>query len=129
MTNKIEIQCPELPENIQSAKLSELKVVEEQIVQKDQILCAVETDKVVLEVTAPQTGKVSECSCALGDELKTGQTIMLLSSLSDEEMSQLMHADNQAAENEFLKQRPMTPLVWGFILGILVILYLVFPCL
>lgn len=74
----VEIKLPELGENVVSGTLSKLLVNAGDLIEKDQPLLEIETDKAVVEVPATQSGKVINILVKEGDILKVGQTILVL---------------------------------------------------
>lgn len=74
----IEIQLPELGENIESADVVSVLVKEGDKVQKDQSLFEIETDKATIEVPSTQEGTVHKVLIKPGDKIKVGQTVLLL---------------------------------------------------
>lgn len=54
----ISIKVPALGESISEATIASWHVQEGDFVKKDQVVCELETDKVTLEVTAPETGQI-----------------------------------------------------------------------
>ncbi|ABV87112.1 2-oxoglutarate dehydrogenase complex dihydrolipoyllysine-residue succinyltransferase [Shewanella pealeana] len=63
----IEIKVPVLPESVADATIATWHVQAGEQVSRDQILVDIETDKVVLEVVAPEDGQVAEFLAQEGD--------------------------------------------------------------
>ncbi|WP_299806017.1 2-oxoglutarate dehydrogenase complex dihydrolipoyllysine-residue succinyltransferase [uncultured Shewanella sp.] len=63
----IEIKVPVLPESVADATIATWHVQAGEQVSRDQILVDIETDKVVLEVVAPEDGQISEFLAEEGD--------------------------------------------------------------
>ena len=63
----VEVKVPVLAESVPDATLLEWKKKPGDAVQQDEILIELETDKVVLEVPAPQSGVLSEIIKHEGD--------------------------------------------------------------
>ena len=71
----IEIKVPVLPESVADASIATWHVKVGDKVSRDQNLVDIETDKVVLEVVAPDDGVVTEILFAEGDTVLGEQTI------------------------------------------------------
>ncbi|MDG2071518.1 MAG: 2-oxoglutarate dehydrogenase complex dihydrolipoyllysine-residue succinyltransferase [Pseudomonadales bacterium] len=56
----IEIKTPEFPESIADGEIATWHVAINESVKRDQVLVDIETDKVVLEVVAPEDGKLTK---------------------------------------------------------------------
>ena len=65
MTN--EIRVPMLPESVTEATVLDWHFDVGQPIHRDDIVVELETDKVVLEVPAPQDGKLLEILCPTGE--------------------------------------------------------------
>lgn len=74
----IEIKVPPLAESINEASLLTWHVAEGQRVQRDDNLVDIETDKVVLEVPAPQAGTITRLLKAVGTALVSGDVLAYL---------------------------------------------------
>ncbi|MFY8272903.1 biotin/lipoyl-containing protein [Pseudoalteromonas sp. SSDWG2] len=73
-----EIKIPSLPEQGSSASINKVYVNEGQIVTFEQILFAVESDKVILEVVAPCDGIIEQILIAQGEVVTPEQVAMRL---------------------------------------------------
>ncbi|TKB48311.1 2-oxoglutarate dehydrogenase complex dihydrolipoyllysine-residue succinyltransferase [Ferrimonas sediminicola] len=73
----IEIKVPVLPESVADASIATWHVQPGESVSRDQNLVDIETDKVVLEVVAPEDGVISEIIHAEGDTVLAEQVIAL----------------------------------------------------
>ena len=80
MSNLVEVKTPELSESIQSGSLLEWRVGAGDRVARDQILVDLETDKVVLEVSAPAAGVLVEIRMPSGAEVKAGDVLAVIDS-------------------------------------------------
>jgi 2-oxoglutarate dehydrogenase E2 component (dihydrolipoamide succinyltransferase) len=74
----IEIKVPVLPESVMDATVVKLYVDKGDVIERDAPLMDLETDKIVLEVPAPETGLVSEIKTQVGDVVTTGQVLAIL---------------------------------------------------
>ena len=63
----VEVKVPTLPESVPDATLLDWRKKVGDAVAQDEILVELETDKVVLEVPAPQAGVLSEIVMNTGD--------------------------------------------------------------
>ncbi|USD36350.1 2-oxoglutarate dehydrogenase complex dihydrolipoyllysine-residue succinyltransferase [Ferrimonas sp. SCSIO 43195] len=73
----IEIKVPVLPESVADASIATWHVQPGDSVSRDQVLVDIETDKVVLEVPAPEDGVISEIKHEEGDTVLGEQVIAL----------------------------------------------------
>jgi len=71
----IEVRVPELSESVSGGTLLAWRKAVGDAVARDEILVDLETDKVVLEITAPVAGLLSEILVAEGGEVQVGQVI------------------------------------------------------
>ncbi len=83
----LEIKVPELGESISQASIASIKVKDGQIVAQDELLFEIETDKVTLEVTAPEQGKITLIAVSEEDIVKSGAMLCSLLPLSEQELS------------------------------------------
>ena len=67
---------PDLGEGLQEAEIIEWHVSEGEVVVADQPLLSVETDKAVVEVPAPSTGRIVHIHAAIGDIVEVGAAIV-----------------------------------------------------
>ncbi len=75
---QIEVKTPELSESVQSATLLEWRKQVGEAVERDEVLADLETDKVVLEVTAPASGVLNDIRAAAGSEVKPGEVLAII---------------------------------------------------
>ncbi|MCF1428078.1 MAG: 2-oxoglutarate dehydrogenase complex dihydrolipoyllysine-residue succinyltransferase [Shewanella sp.] len=73
----IEIKVPVLPESVADATIATWHVKPGEQVSRDQNLVDIETDKVVLEVVAPEDGQVTEFLAQEGDTVLAEQVIAM----------------------------------------------------
>lgn len=71
----IDVVVPQLSESISEATLLEWKFKVGQAVSQDEILIEIETDKVVLEVPAPESGVITEIVEGDGSTVTSGQLL------------------------------------------------------
>ncbi|PXF62603.1 2-oxoglutarate dehydrogenase complex dihydrolipoyllysine-residue succinyltransferase [Kangiella spongicola] len=106
----IEIKVPVLPESVADATIATWHVKPGEAVSRDQNLVDIETDKVVLEVVAPEDGAISEILKDEGDtvlqeeaiakfEAGAGGDASAASDDSSEEKKEAPKSDDKAADN------------------------------
>ncbi|MBQ4863419.1 2-oxoglutarate dehydrogenase complex dihydrolipoyllysine-residue succinyltransferase [Pseudoalteromonas sp. MMG013] len=78
--NEVDIKVPVLPESVADATIATWHVQPGEAVSRDQNLVDIETDKVVLEVVAPEDGVMGEHIHAEGDTVLGEQVIGKISS-------------------------------------------------
>lgn len=110
----IEIKLPELGENIESADVVSLLVKEGDVIQKDQGLFEIETDKATIEVPSTQNGTVQRILIKAGDKIKVGQAVLLIEDSSamqekaevrkDESVTKKSPASKVNSQNELAAQ-------------------------
>lgn len=71
-----EFKLPELGENIESADIINVLVKVGDVIEKDQSIIEIETDKATVEVPSNISGKITEVLVKQGDSVKVGQTII-----------------------------------------------------
>ena len=72
---RIEIKVPQLPESVSEATLLDWHIKQGEFVKREQNLIDLETDKVVLELPAPEDGALVELVGKPGDTVVSGQLI------------------------------------------------------
>jgi len=75
----IEIKAPVMGESVTEGTLGQWRKQAGQMVQKDELLVEIETDKVALEVSSPASGKLVAIMAASGSTVTPGQVIATLS--------------------------------------------------
>ena len=71
-----EFKLPELGENIESANVLKLLVAVGDVIQKEQGVLEIETDKATIEVPSTISGKVVELFVKEGEKAKVGQVVL-----------------------------------------------------
>ena len=74
----IEVKAPELSESVQSGSLLEWRKQVGDTVRRDEPLTDLETDKVILEVSAPASGILKEILMPAGSEVKAGDVLAVI---------------------------------------------------
>lgn len=78
MAKLVEIVTPQLSESVQSASLLAWRKQTGEAVERDEIVADVETDKVILEVSAPASGVLAEIRVPAGGEASAGQVLAVI---------------------------------------------------
>ena len=71
----MDIKVPALPESVEDGAIASWSKQEGDSFERDEILVEIETDKVVLEVPAPDAGVLTKIKAKAGDTVKAGQII------------------------------------------------------
>ncbi|MDR0251337.1 MAG: 2-oxoglutarate dehydrogenase complex dihydrolipoyllysine-residue succinyltransferase [Burkholderiales bacterium] len=93
---KIEIKVPPLPESVSEATLVQWHKKQGDVIARDENLIDLETDKVVLELPAPEAGVLIEVVESDGAVVKAGQVIALFD--TDAAVASAKKAETPAAE-------------------------------
>jgi len=80
-----EFKLPEVSEGVTSVDVAEVRVKEGDVIQAGAIICEVETDKAVAEITCPHAGRISKVLIKTGDSIKVGQPMILIEAPSSAE--------------------------------------------
>ncbi len=72
---RVPVDTPEFSESVQSGTLLEWHRQEGDAVARDEVLAELETDKVILELTAPAAGMLARIHVAAGGEVRAGMTL------------------------------------------------------
>ena len=75
---KHEIRVPEVSEGVTEGTIVDIAVAVGDVVEFEQTLVEFETDKAVIAIPSPMTGKIAEIKVAEGDDVPVGSVIMLL---------------------------------------------------
>ncbi|XXK27290.1 2-oxoglutarate dehydrogenase complex dihydrolipoyllysine-residue succinyltransferase [Arenicellales bacterium nBUS_45] len=97
----VEIKVPLLPESVPDATMLRWHVKKGQQVKRDENLVDIETEKVVLEVPAPQDGVISEILYVEGDTVLANDVIAIFddSDTTAETSSETVDTDNPDADS------------------------------
>lgn len=90
-----EITVPNLPESVADATLVAWHKKEGDFVEKNESLIDLETDKVVLEVTAPEAGRLAKILKSNGDVVTQGQVLAILETAALSEQPEHPEAEMQ----------------------------------
>jgi len=81
---KREVKLPEIADNVVSGYLSRVLVKVGDVIQKDQSVIEIETDKAATDIPSPHGGKIIDIKVNAGDEIRVGQTILVLEDAATE---------------------------------------------
>jgi pyruvate dehydrogenase E2 component (dihydrolipoamide acetyltransferase) len=79
---KQEIKLPEIADNVVSGFLARVLVKVGDVIEKDQSIIEIETDKAATDIPSPYGGKIVDIKVNAGDEVRVGQVIMVVESES-----------------------------------------------
>jgi pyruvate/2-oxoglutarate dehydrogenase complex dihydrolipoamide acyltransferase (E2) component len=86
----IPAQVPILPKDTRHASLEAIYVCQSQWVARDEILFDIETEKVVLEIAAEQSGIIDEIFVSKGDAVEAEQVILTLRAPTEQELDDIL---------------------------------------
>ncbi|TCS70544.1 2-oxoglutarate dehydrogenase E2 component [Sulfuritortus calidifontis] len=75
---RVEIKAPELSESVQTGTLLAWRKQAGEAVRRDETIADLETDKVILEISAPASGVLAELRVAEEAEVRAGQVLAIL---------------------------------------------------
>ena len=91
---KIEIKAPAFPESVADGEVSLWHKQEGDFVQRDELLVEIETDKVVMEVVAPEAGRLDRILVDVGNTIESEA---LLAELTPGEATESLQASSTSA--------------------------------
>ena len=94
---KIEIKAPAFPESVADGEVSLWHKQEGDFVQRDELLVEIETDKVVMEVVAPEAGRLDRILVDVGNTIESEA---LLAELTPGEATEPAEASSTPAATE-----------------------------
>ena len=74
----LEFKLPEVSEGVTSVDVAEMRVKEGDVIAAGALICEVETDKAVAEITCPHAGQISRVLIKTGDKISVGQPMLLI---------------------------------------------------
>ena len=86
-----EFKLPELGENIESADIVSVLVKAGDVIEKEQSIIEIETDKATIEVPSNVSGKITEVLVKLGESVKVGAPYVAGSTVTAEVIGQGRH--------------------------------------
>lgn len=78
--SKVEILVPQLGESVTEATVAKWHKNPGDIVEKDEVVVELETDKITLEVSAPESGQLTEIFCKSGENVTVGAILATINS-------------------------------------------------
>ena len=96
-----EFKFPDVGEGITEGKLVSWYVKVGDEVKTDETVCSVETDKSIIEIPSPVSGKVSELLNNEGDDLKVGDIFMKI------DTDNLTNSDNETPNEDAKENEPL----------------------
>ena len=104
---KIEIKAPAFPESVADGEVSLWHKQEGDFVQRDELLVEIETDKVVMEVVAPEAGRLDRIHVSEGSTIES--ETLLAEITPGEGEAAAPTADSTEAHDEEVSGAPMGP--------------------
>src|SRR3989338_5446019 len=74
----MDFKFPDVGEGITEGEIVQWLVKEGDVVQQDQVLAKVETDKAVVDIPSPVAGRVAKIMVPQGKVVKVGQTMIVI---------------------------------------------------
>ncbi len=101
-SRSVEVKLPELGENVESGTITQVLVSEGDTVEQEQEIVEVETDKAAVQVPSTVGGTVKEIRVKSGEDIKIGQTLLVIESTEAEKASsdQAAAAPSEAKADE-----------------------------
>jgi pyruvate dehydrogenase E2 component (dihydrolipoamide acetyltransferase) len=81
----IEFKLPEVSEGVTSVDVAEVRVREGDVIESGAIVCEVETDKAVAEITCPHAGRIAKVLMKPGETIRIGQPLLLIETANPSE--------------------------------------------
>lgn len=104
-----EFKLPELGENIESADIVNVLVKVGDMIEKEQSIIEIETDKATIEVPSNVAGKITDVLVKQGDSVKVGQTIIKVDEGGKEQAKAKAKAEVQAEKETETKKEEKKP--------------------
>jgi len=92
-----EIRLPEISENVDTGDVIAVLVHTGDVVEKEQSIVELETEKAAFEVPSPIKGKVTEINIKAGDQVKVGQVMLKVDSDAQAQTGQAPERPDQSA--------------------------------
>tara|TARA_Y100000310_G_C20631190_1_gene788734 strand:- start:1502 stop:1783 length:282 start_codon:yes stop_codon:yes gene_type:complete len=80
-----QFKFPDVGEGIHEGEIVSWKVKEGDVVQEDQNLVEVETDKAIVEIPSPKAGKIVKINGKAGDTINVGDVLVEIEESSSEQ--------------------------------------------
>ena len=101
----IDFKLPEVAEGVETADIAEILVAEGDIVEADQIVMELETEKAVVELPCPHSGKITRIHVKEGDTVAIGAALLTVEAVAAATPSEVSPEPAQAPE-ETVKEPP-----------------------
>ena len=110
----IDFHLPELGENIEAADVLNVLVKVGDMIETDQALLEIETDKATIEVPSSVAGKVVEVFIKSGDKAKVGQVIIKVESADVERVEKTIENKEEAEQTtRQSEKKEIVPILTG----------------
>ena len=105
-----DIKLPEIADNVDTGYLARILVSVGDVIEEDQSIIEVETDKATTDIPSPYGGKIVDIKVNAGDEIRVGQTILVLESGESESEPAAKDTNQQeaVAQEKAKDERPKT---------------------
>lgn len=104
-----EVKVPKLGDNVAVAEITQLLVAVGDILEKDQTVLELESDKASVEIPAPAAGRVLSLAVKTGDSVKEGDLILTLEEISSGTVSVPQASSPAVSKSPIEIQPPATP--------------------
>lgn len=109
ISDLIDIKAPSLGEGIHSMKIIKFLKGKNSIIQEDDNLIEVETNKTIIEIPSPVQGRITDFFCQEGDELEVGSNLLRIEATNN--INKLSQNKTPAAANKVEKIEPTNNLI------------------
>lgn len=104
-----EIKAPVFPESVQDGTIVEWHVAEGEAVSRDQLLAEVETDKVVLEIVAPDNGVITSIVKNVDDTVLSAEVVAIFEAGASAPAGEAPSKDGELSKDEADKGTTIDP--------------------
>ncbi|MPW51914.1 dihydrolipoyllysine-residue succinyltransferase [Moraxella catarrhalis] len=104
-----EIKAPVFPESVQDGTIVEWHVAEGEAVSRDQLLAEVETDKVVLEIVAPDNGVITSIVKNVDDTVLSAEVVAIFEAGASAPAGEVPSKDGELSKDEADKGTTIDP--------------------
>ncbi len=104
-----EIKAPVFPESVQDGTIVEWHVAEGEAVSRDQLLAEVETDKVVLEIVAPDNGVITNIVKNVDDTVLSAEVVAIFEAGASASAGEAPSKDGELSKDEADKGTTIDP--------------------
>jgi pyruvate dehydrogenase E2 component (dihydrolipoamide acetyltransferase) len=102
----VEFNLPELGENVEKGDVVRVLVKVGDVVERDQPVVELETDKATIEVPSAVAGRVSDVRVKAGDKVKVGQTVIVVDDAAEGGKAEASKAAPAAAASAPAEEKP-----------------------